>query len=85
MKRYLLPTIAGILVAIPGSAITAYRMGRKLRLGGPGAGSWTPFVDAWTQTIQVWVAIGFFAFVAVFVLERWLEDRASARARRTAA
>jgi hypothetical protein len=50
-------------------------MGRRNRLSGPGGDSLTPFIDAWTQTIQVWIVPAFFVFVAVFVFERWLEDR----------
>jgi hypothetical protein len=63
------------VVWVPGSVITAYRFARRVRFTGPGSDSITPFIDAWTQTAQVWAGVAFFAAVFVFVLERWLETR----------
>ena len=75
MRRFLWPGVVGAAVWLTGSMYFAYRMGRRNRLSGPGQDSFTPFIDAWTQTIQVWIVPAFFAFVTVFVVERWLEDR----------
>jgi hypothetical protein len=73
------PAIAGFLVWLPGSVVTAYKTGRRLRLSGPNQDSLTPFIDAWTQTAQVWLAPAFFAFVLVFVSARWMEERRDRR------
>ena len=84
ITRYLYPGLAFLLVWLPGSIITAYRIGSRLRLTGPGHDAITPIVDAWTQTALAWLAPAFFAGVTVFVFERWREDRRAADARRTA-
>lgn len=80
MRRYLWPTLAAVAVWLPGSLWSAWRFGRRMRLTGPGSDSITPIIDAWTQTAQAWLAPAFFAFVTVFVFQRWLEDRARDRA-----
>lgn len=74
-RRYLIPALAGVAVWLTGSLYSSYRIGIRFRLTGPGHDSVTPIVDAWTQTALGWLAPGFFAFVAVFVFERWLDDR----------
>jgi hypothetical protein len=79
VRRYLWPAIAGAAVWLTGSVITSYEFSRRVRFTGPGHESVTPFLDSMTQTLQAWLAPGFFTFVAVFVFERWLEDRRTAR------
>lgn len=82
MKRYLWPAVAGAAVWLTGSVVTSYEFSRRVRLTGPGQDSITPFIDSMTQTLQAWLPPAFFTFVAVFVLERWLEDRRAARSAR---
>ena len=82
MKRYVWPGVAGATVWLAGSVITSYEFSRRVRFTGPGQHSITPFIDSMTQTLQAWLAPALFTFVAVFVLERWLEDRRAARSAR---
>ena len=84
MSRYVLPAIAFLLVWLPGSLISAYHFGSRMRLTGPGHDAITPIIDAWTQTAQAWLAPAFLAGVTVFVFQRWREDRRVARERRAA-
>jgi hypothetical protein len=79
MRRYLIPALAGVVVWLAGSWSSAYRIGSRFRLTGPGHDAISPIIDAWTQTALGWLAPGFFVFVAVFVFERWLEDRRAHR------
>lgn len=85
MRRYLWPTLAALAVWIPGSIIRAYEFSRRVRLTGPGSDSITPFIDSLTQTAEAWLAPAVFTFVAVFVFERWLDERRERRGRRATA
>lgn len=74
-----LPWVVGLAIWLPGSIATAARMGGRSRLTGPGSDSITPFIDAWTQTAQAWIAPAFFGGVVVFVWQQWRQERRDRR------
>ncbi len=79
MKQYALPIVVFFAVWLPGSMWNAWDFARRVRLTGPGSDSWTPFIDAWSNTAFGWLPVGFFAAVTAFVAQQWWRSRRPAR------
>jgi hypothetical protein len=79
MRRLGLPIATFLAVWIPASLYNAWDFARRVRFTGPGSDSWSPFIDAWSNTAFGWLPIAFFAAVTVFVTREWWSERRQRR------